>query len=189
MVVGTMVGGRLYDKVGPRPPVLIGLLATGLATLQLASIDVTTADSTLRTILVVRGLGMGLAMMPVTTFALAEVPLALTSQATSINNVARSVFASLGTAIFASLLTSFQQNNLASMVQTFGQNSVRTVQLLSAIQVALQKAGLAVDAAHELAVSRPQLDAVKPRREATRTAAERVPDAEAPAVGDQIQGA
>ncbi len=39
------------------------------------------------------------------------------------------------------------------MVQTFGQNSVRTVQLLSVIQVALQKAGLAVDAAHELAVT------------------------------------
>ncbi len=39
------------------------------------------------------------------------------------------------------------------MVQTLGQNSVRTVQLLSVIQVALQKAGLAVDAAHELAVT------------------------------------
>ncbi len=152
-VVGTIVGGRFYDKIGPRPPVMLGLLITGLATLQLGRIDTTTADSTLRWILAFRGVGMGFAMMPVTTFALAEVPMYLTSQASSINNVARSVFSSLGTAIFASMLTSFQKDNLATMMQTVGQNSITAVQTLAGIQVGLQKTGMSVDAAHQTALT------------------------------------
>jgi EmrB/QacA subfamily drug resistance transporter len=150
---GTIIGGRFYDRVGPRPPTIIGLILTGYITWQLSTLEVTTPDSTFMTWIAFRGLGIGLCMMPVMTFALAEVPLALTSAASTINNVLRSVFGGLATAIFASLLTSFQKINLAVLVQTATPDSGTTLQTLSMAQVYLQKAGMTLQTAHQTAVA------------------------------------
>ena len=120
--------------------------------MQLASIDVTTSFSTLRLLLGLRGMGMGFAMMPVMTFSLQEVPVELTAQASAISNVARPVFAGLGTAVFASLLNSFQKSNLALMVQTATPDSGTTLRILSTFQVYLQQAGMTVEGARQTAV-------------------------------------
>jgi EmrB/QacA subfamily drug resistance transporter len=152
-MIGSVAGGRVYDKVGPRPPVIIGLLITGYMTWKLASLDVTTPESTFMMITAIRGVGIGLAMMPVMTFALAEVPFALTSAASTISNVLRSVFGGLATAIFASLLTSFEKFNLGVLVQTATPDSGSTLKILSTAQVYLQQAGLSLQAAHQSALS------------------------------------
>jgi MFS family permease len=151
-MVGSFVGGRLYDKIGARWPTVIGLLITGYITLQLASIDVTTSDSTLRLLLGLRGIGMGFALMPVMTFSLQEVPMELTAQASAISNVFRPVFAGLGIAVFASLLDSFQKSNLATMVQTATPDSGITLKMLSAFQVGLQQAGMTLEGARQTAI-------------------------------------
>jgi EmrB/QacA subfamily drug resistance transporter len=151
-MVGTLVGGRIYDRVGPRLPTVAGMLIMGVTTWQLAKLDVITPDSTIVWILVLRGLGMGLAMMPVMTFTLAEVPLALTSAASTISNVLRSVFAGLATAIFASLLTTYEKANVAALSQNVTPDSGWTLQMISSAQVMLQKAGMTLQAAHQTAV-------------------------------------
>ena len=138
---GTIIGGRFYDRVGPRPPVIVGLILTGYMTWQLSALDVTTPDSTFMLLIALRGVGIGLAMMPVMTFALAEVPVALTSAASTISNVLRSVFGGLATAIFASLLSSYENSNLAIMVQTVTPDSGTTLRVMSTAQVYLQQAG------------------------------------------------
>jgi len=147
------VSGFLYDRVGPRIPVLAGLAITGLASLSLQSVDVTTPDSQLQLILLARGMGMGLAMMPVFTYALASVPQVLTAQASSLTNVSRTIFASLGTAVFASLLDNFQKVNLATLVQTATPDSPVTMQVLSTVQVLAQQAGLTLEAARQAAIA------------------------------------
>jgi EmrB/QacA subfamily drug resistance transporter len=153
VMIGSIVGGRLYDRSGARLPVMMGLLLSGYATWRLSALDVVTPDSMLTTIITFRGIGIGLAMMPVMTFALAEVPPALVSAASTITNVLRSVFGGLSTAVFASLLSHYQKANVEVLAQTATPDSGSTLGVLSMAQVALQKAGMSVQAAHQAAIA------------------------------------
>jgi EmrB/QacA subfamily drug resistance transporter len=144
------ISGRLYDRIGPRVPAVIGLLIAGFTTLWLQGLDITTPDSALRLVLFVRGMGLGLAMMPVMTFALAAVPLEMTSQASSLINVTRTVFASLGIAIFASLLDHFHKIYLGTLVQTVTPDSVEALRVLSSVQVMALKSGLTIEGARQI---------------------------------------
>ena len=150
---GTVIGGRVYDRLGPRIPTIVGLILTGYITWQLSALDVTTPDSTFMILIAFRGVGIGLCMMPVMTFALAEVPVALTSAASTISNVLRSVFGGLATAIFASLLSSYEKFNLATLVQTVTPDSGTTLRVMSTAQVYFQQAGMSVQAAHQEAIA------------------------------------
>ncbi len=155
--IGSMItmplAGRLYDKIGPRVPAIIGLVVTGVTSLWLQVLDVTTPDDTLRIILFIRGMGMGFAMMPIMTYALSAVPQHMTAQASSLLNVSRTIFASLGIAVFATMLDTFQKTNLSMIVQTVTPDSSIALQMLSAFQVAFMKAGLSLEAARQAAVS------------------------------------
>jgi len=155
--IGSMItmplAGRLYDRIGPRVPAVAGLILTGVTSLWLQVLDVTTPDDTLRLILFFRGMGMGLAMMPIMTYALSAVPQRMTVQASSLLNVSRTIFASLGIAIFATMLDTFQKTNLSMMVQTVTPDSVVALQLLSQFQVFFMQAGLTLEAAKQAAVN------------------------------------
>lgn len=98
------VGGRLYDKVGPRPLVIFGFCMLATATWLLSRIDVTTSDTTIRLILLLRGASMGFAMMPSMTAWMAAAPQSQTQAASALQNVLRQVYGAFGTAIFATVL-------------------------------------------------------------------------------------
>jgi EmrB/QacA subfamily drug resistance transporter len=151
-IVTMPLGGRLYDRIGPKVPVVAGLIIAGAATFWMRIIDVTTPDSLLRLMLFVRSMGIGLAMMPVMTYALASVEQKMTAQASSIMNVSRTVFASLGIAIFATMLSNFQKTNLAVISQTFTPSSPETMHFVSMVQVMLMQAGQTLEAARQTAV-------------------------------------
>jgi EmrB/QacA subfamily drug resistance transporter len=156
-VIGSMismpVAGRLYDRLGPRLPTVIGLIITGITSLWLQVLDVTTPDDMLRWILFIRGIGVGFAMMPVMTYALASVPQQMTAQASALINVCRTIFASLGIAVFATLLDTFQKTNLSMMVQTITPDSVIALQVLSQMQVYFMQLGMTLEAARQAAVT------------------------------------
>ena len=157
MVLGTMItmpiSGRMYDKIGPRVPTIIGLILTGIGTLWFQMLDVTTPDSMLLLILFIRSLGIGFCMMPIMTYAMASVPLNMTAQASSITNVFRTVFASLGVAIFATMLDQFQKTNAAVISQTLTPDSVVAMQLMSSVQVMMMQAGQTLEAAKMMSAS------------------------------------
>ncbi len=153
VMIGSVGGGRLYDKAGARLPVILGLLLAGYTTWNLSALDVITPDSTLTWIITFRGMGIGLAMMPVMTFALAEVPTELISAASTISNVLRSVFGGLATGIFASLLSHYEKANVAILAQTATPDSGSTLGILSLAQVTLQKAGMSLESAHQGAIA------------------------------------
>jgi len=150
-MVSMPISGRLYDKFGPRIPVLVGFLLMGFTTLWLYNLDTTTPDAAFRLNLFIRGLGMGFAMMPIMTFGLASVPVRLISQASSITNVSRTVFGSLGVAVFASILDTFHKANLATLAQTLTPDSLTTMRFLSNIQIILQQSGASFEEARQVA--------------------------------------
>jgi EmrB/QacA subfamily drug resistance transporter len=152
-MVAMPVAGKPYDHIGPRVPTVLGLVITGATSLWLQVLDVTTPDTLLGWILFIRGVGVGFAMMPVMTYALSSVTQQMTAQASALLNVARTVFASLGIAVFATMLDTFQKTNLSMMVQTITPDSVVALQMLSGLQVYLMQAGLSLQAAQQGAVN------------------------------------
>ena len=156
-VIGSMismpVAGRLYDKLGPRVPTVVGLAIAGVTSLWMQNLDVTTPDDLLRWVIFIRGIGVGFAMMPVMTYALSAVGQKMTAQASALLNVVRTIFASLGIAIFATMLDTFQKANLSEMVQTITPDSVIALRMLSQLQAYFMQAGLTLQAAQQAAVT------------------------------------
>jgi EmrB/QacA subfamily drug resistance transporter len=156
-VLGAMItlpiAGRLFDKTGPRIPAVVGLVILCAMSLAMQMLDVTFPDNLLATILFIRGMGMGMAMMPIMTYALSSVPPRLTAQASSMLNVWRMVFASLGIAVFASLLDTFTKTNIENMVQTVTPDSSMALSFLSRVQVVLMQAGMSAQAASQEALT------------------------------------
>ncbi|MBV8695801.1 MAG: DHA2 family efflux MFS transporter permease subunit [Chloroflexi bacterium] len=103
-MLGVVVGGRLVDRIGVRAVIIPGLLILGIGTWQLSFITVTSPLWWLQLIFIIRGLGLGLGIMPLTITALSEVPPRQLAQASSINTVIRSAGGSLSIAILATLV-------------------------------------------------------------------------------------
>ncbi|MGI9861188.1 DHA2 family efflux MFS transporter permease subunit [Moorella naiadis] len=105
--------GWLYDRLGPRPLAVAGMLWLGWTTYIFHHIDVVTPTSTLYLWMILRGLGMSLAMMPAQTAALAVVPTELVGRASAITNIINRVSASFGIAVLTTVL-----NNRSAMHAT-----------------------------------------------------------------------
>lgn len=88
-------GGQLLDRHGPRGIVSTGLLLTGLATFALGTIDHDVGMLAICLLMVVRGAGLGLSYMPVTTAGLDVLPEALITQGAAMNNISRRLLSSL----------------------------------------------------------------------------------------------
>jgi EmrB/QacA subfamily drug resistance transporter len=92
------VVGRLYDRVGARWLAVSGLLLTAYGTYLFCDV---TPDTTRFEVILwasVRGVGLGLSLMPVMTAGLAALPPAQTPEGSAWNNVARQTCGALGLA-------------------------------------------------------------------------------------------
>jgi EmrB/QacA subfamily drug resistance transporter len=105
MAVFMPIAGRLYDRFGPKWPAIIGLSISAWGTYLLHDLTVDTAHHKVSLILMLRAVGMGLAMMPIMTAGLAAVPPALVPSGSAFNNVVQRTAASLGLAVLAAVLT------------------------------------------------------------------------------------
>jgi EmrB/QacA subfamily drug resistance transporter len=98
------LGGRLFDRLGARPPVLIGLCIVIVSFWMLTGISAETTAFDLLLPLAVMGAGMGMAMMPLGTHVLSSAPRDLVSRVTSLTGACQNVVSSLAIASFATLL-------------------------------------------------------------------------------------
>jgi EmrB/QacA subfamily drug resistance transporter len=112
-VVMMPLSGWLYDRIGARWPVAIGVLLVAIASYLMRSISVETPRSTIIEWMAIRNLGMGLSMMPVMTAALAGVPTALVARASALSNIIQRVSGALGLAVLGSLLTRHEAQQFA----------------------------------------------------------------------------
>lgn len=118
-VMGVMMplAGRIYDRIGPRWPAVIGLSITAVATYLLRTLSLDTSRGHVMELLAVLGLGIGLAMMPIMTGGIAAIPVAESSVASAFNNVVRNVAAALGVAGLTAILTIQQAQQLAGRAE------------------------------------------------------------------------
>lgn len=134
MVPAMPLAGRLVDRFGARPILLVGMPFVALANWQFTTLNLDTPDSDLRIWLMLRGLTMGMVMMPAMTTAMNAAPLQLMSRASSLTNVTRQVFASFGTAIYVSVLQSRQIDHYSVLAQTVRPDNLAVQQLLARVQ-------------------------------------------------------
>jgi DHA2 family multidrug resistance protein len=136
------ISGRLFDKIGPRPLIVTGLLLMAYSTWKLSFLDLSTPDDTVREILIMRGLSMGLITMPAMTVAMNSIPPHLIARSSSLTNVLRQVFGSFGTAIFATLLQNRQTFHQAIISQTMTPDNLTVQTTIARVQTLLMEHGL-----------------------------------------------
>jgi EmrB/QacA subfamily drug resistance transporter len=102
------VVGRLFDRIGPRPLVLLGLLTLAFVTFLFRNLNLATATSTVMVWVMFRGMVLPLANMPAQTAALVEIPEELIGRASAITNIVSRVSSSFGIAVLTSMLTTRQ---------------------------------------------------------------------------------
>jgi len=98
------IAGRLTDRFGGGPVVVVGLVLATLGTLPFVMVSATSSYALLGGILVLRGVGIGCSMMPAMASAYAVLTGPQVPRATSALNVVQRVGGSLGTALLAVVL-------------------------------------------------------------------------------------
>jgi DHA2 family multidrug resistance protein len=117
------VAGRLYDKVGARPLVVIGFAILVVNTWQLSQLTVDTEISWIIFLLVLRGLALGLTVQTTLVTALSTVPMPKLSRGSALVNSTRQVVQSIAVAILATVLASHLSAGLIDKLTTL-QSSV-----------------------------------------------------------------
>jgi hypothetical protein len=112
------ITGKLYDKIGPRPLAIFGVIGLGLVMFQFHKLDVMTANITIVWWATLRGMVMAFANMPAQTAALSDVPNNLIGRASAISNIIRSVSGSFGLAVLTAILTARQAFHGARLTWT-----------------------------------------------------------------------
>ncbi|MGY2172211.1 DHA2 family efflux MFS transporter permease subunit [Pseudomonas gingeri] len=92
-------GGKALDRHGPRTVVALGLLLTGISTLALGMLKADASIAVVFALMMVRGAGLGLSYMPVTTAGLNALPEPMVTQGAAMNNISRRLVASLAIVI------------------------------------------------------------------------------------------
>jgi MFS family permease len=115
------VAGRYTDLVGPRRVALAGFLVVTVATIPFAFVTPHTSFAWLMAALLVRGLGMGVAIIPLTGVSFIGLTHDEVPDASIITRVMQQVGGSLGTAVLAVVLqhAAASSHNLADVSAGF----------------------------------------------------------------------
>jgi EmrB/QacA subfamily drug resistance transporter len=96
--------GRVTDRVGPRRVVPFGIILMAVATIPFAFVTTSTNEVLLAGTLFLRGLGLGLSMMPMTAAAYFDLSHADIPRGSTTMNIVRQIGGSVATALFAVVL-------------------------------------------------------------------------------------
>src|SRR4029079_19042778 len=107
MMIGIPVGGRAYKRVPPRVLVIIGVLLVAFSAYLMSHYTLATSSRSVVSAIMIQGFGFAAIFVPLTTVALAGIPLYRLTDATGLNSLLRQIGGSLGLAAFPTLLPHF----------------------------------------------------------------------------------
>ncbi len=135
------VSGKLFDKIGALPLCVVGLTVTIITTYQLRAITYDISYRDLQTILVVRSLGLGLCMMPLTTAGMNTIPHFLIGRASALGNTVRQISASFGIAYLTYVMLHRQDYHATLMADSINWSSPAANSAIQQLQGLLLQAG------------------------------------------------
>jgi EmrB/QacA subfamily drug resistance transporter len=135
MAVLTPISGRLFDKIGARYLVMLGMAINGIGTLMLAQINTDMSRPEIFTRLMISGAGLSLCFMPIMTGGMSALPPAIASAGSGMSTLVQRVSAAIGLAAITAL-TTVQQAQLfsdrSSLLQASGADAdPRIIQMQS----------------------------------------------------------
>ncbi|TVY01345.1 DHA2 family efflux MFS transporter permease subunit [Cohnella terricola] len=104
------IGGKLSDRFGARPLVMVGMTITTVAAFLLSNISADDGKLAIMLPLGLLGAGMGMFMMPLNTHLIQSAPLNLVGRVTSLTNAAQQVMMSFAVAVLTTISTTRMQD-------------------------------------------------------------------------------
>jgi EmrB/QacA subfamily drug resistance transporter len=111
--------GKLYDKLGPKPLAIFGIISLSLTTFLLHSIDLDTSNNTIIFWLILRGISMSFAAVSAQAASLDSIAQHEVGDATAISNIISRVSGSFGIPVLTSILTSQTINHAKTITTEF----------------------------------------------------------------------
>jgi EmrB/QacA subfamily drug resistance transporter len=101
--LGMTIGGRIVDNVGPRLPVVLGVIVLLPSALLLGLLDLHTPVWWIVVLLCGQGLGMGLTSAPLVVAAMGALPASLIAQGSAMRSVLQQFAGAMGVALFGAV--------------------------------------------------------------------------------------
>jgi DHA2 family multidrug resistance protein len=114
-----MVGARLSSVIGPRPTMVIGILAAAVSLWMMGDFSVDTQPAEVVLTGVIQGFGSPLTFMPLTMVGFATLPDRARTEAGSLHTLLRNVGASVGVSMTVALLARSAQINQSYLSEHF----------------------------------------------------------------------
>lgn len=105
-MIASPLSGRLTDRIGPRYPVLAGMLSGCFGAWFLGHLSLDTSIYVISFFVALQGFGMGLAMTPNTVAAMASLRDRYAAQAATVRSLNMQIAASFGVAILSTIVVS-----------------------------------------------------------------------------------
>jgi EmrB/QacA subfamily drug resistance transporter len=105
--------GRVFDKIGARWLVIIGLTIMTAASFAFTNLGPSTTMTYITVLYAVRMVGFSMVMMPVATSALNQLPKHLLPHGAAMDNTMKMIAASVGTAILVTVMTTAAETSKA----------------------------------------------------------------------------
>jgi len=105
MAVGLGIGGKLYNRVGPRILAVVGSALVAVSMIGFTRLGVTTTGASLQIWLILRGLGLGLVGQPLQTLAVSVISNKQMAKASSLISSTKVVFGAVGVTVLTTYLT------------------------------------------------------------------------------------
>ena len=151
VMVGAPIAGALTVKFGPKVFAIMGAAAMLFGMLWLTQLDVDSSYPTVVIGLVAFGLGLGLAMAPLTDTVMAAVPVNLAGTGSATNDVSRELGAALGIAILGSVVNALYRSDVKDALEGTGASAVVIDKVSEGIGLAAVTSAQLADASPRLA--------------------------------------
>lgn len=130
------ISGLLFDRIGAKWVTVTGLIILAISSYQLSFMNMDTSKNMILWIAMLRGIGMGLSMMPVNTAGMNAVPFHLVGKASALANTVRQVMASLSVTIMTTIIQDKYNINyarLAEQITSFNQSAADILKQLQGL--------------------------------------------------------
>lgn len=130
------ISGKIFDKIGAKIPGTIGVLVLIVTSYELAFINLDTSKLYIEVVMAIRGIGLGLSMMPITTAGMNAISSGLAGKASALNNTIKQIAGSLGVTIMTTMIQSkldFNYSRLSEQVASFNLVSSEAISKIQAL--------------------------------------------------------
>jgi DHA2 family multidrug resistance protein len=152
MMAVTPIVGRIYGKVSPRLLIAAGVVCVALGAFDVSQVTLQTTARGIIDAILIQGVGFSLLFVPLTTAALSEIPRTRLADATGLNSLLRQVGASMGLAIFATILSRHAVQAKAAIAAHLALDRPEVQARLGALVAGFQAKGFGAVEANEAAL-------------------------------------